>query len=506
MKRTIFFGPPGTGKTHTLLQKMEETIKGGIAPESIAFLTFTRRARLEAVTRVEQTLGIKTKDLPYFRTIHSLAYRALKLQEGDVLGKAALREFGEGMGLEFGDVAASEQAAEGLTSGNKGDHLLGIDNLARLRGKPAQEIWKEVSSPYDWQTVEHFMGSYAAFKKDRALLDFTDVLQEFVRQQLRVPVEVSIVDEAQDLAPLQWLAALQAVEQGGQQYVAGDDDQAIYRWAGAEVEVFQDLPGEKQVLQHSYRLPRAVHAVSNKILTRIRRRVSKAFLPRDALGVVKMHAGAESLEVGKNEKWLWLVRNRFLMVALKDRLENEGLVYGGHEWCSINEQEREAIYAWEKLRAGKLVTTVQARDLYKALRTKTQVKHGHKLIPGELDEANLSYEELRGKHGLLIERTAPWYEVLESVPLTRRGYYRRLLRKHNTLRLPVQVTLDTIHGAKGAQCDNVALFLEQARRTNLEANTAPDDEHRVWYVGATRAKEALHLVRAASPYSYAFPK
>lgn len=506
MDRTIHFGPPGTGKTHMLLGEMQRQLEAKVPVERIAFLTFTRRARLEAVERVEKTLGMQPKDLPYFRTIHSMAFRALKLQDGDVMGRQQLREFGATMGLEFGENMASDQAAEGITSAEKGDHLLAIDNLARLKGKSAEHIWREVQSPYTWSVVDQFIKSYHLYKQERALLDFTDVLEQFVKSGIKLPVAVSFIDEAQDLAPLQWLAALQSVEESTVQHIAGDDDQAIYRWAGAEVEVFQDLPGVRHVLDHSYRLPRTIHGLAMRILQRIKHRVPKQFNPRDADGIIYKHTSSDSLIIRPGEQWLWLVRNRYLIGELRAQLEQLGIAYQCHGSSSISDSDREAIYAWERLRTGKTVTAVQARDMYKHLRSKTQVRHGHKLIPGVFDDAQLTMMELRGLHGLLVQQDAPWYEVLEGIPVAKKSYYRHLLRTHKTLRLVPQVTLETVHGAKGAQCDNVALFTEQARRTYEESNRNPDDEHRVWYVGATRARCALHVVQAASPFSYQLPR
>lgn len=509
IKQVIYFGPPGTGKTKTLLDRLGDALQAKVPAERIAFLTFTRRARYEAVARVEKELGITARDLPFFRTIHSMAFRALELRNGDVLGSAQLKEFGDAMGLEFTEVAASEQAAEGLYDQSKGNHLLAIDNLARLRGKSPREVWRQAASPYDWIEVEHFLASYHGYKRDHGLLDFTDVLQTFVKSNILLPVDVSFVDEAQDLSPLQWYAALQATEGCHTRYVAGDDDQCIYRWAGAEVEVFQQLQGDRQVLHQSYRLPRVVHAVADKVLARIKKRVPKVFAPRQAEGKVLQHTGHESLTVGPGESWLWLVRNRYLQGGLRLHLEQQGIVYSQHGNSSINDGDHDAIYTWERLRTGRQVTVLEARDLYKKLRTRLQVKHGHKLVQGAEDDALVSLDELRAKHGLLVQGSPPWFTVLESIQLDRRAYYRRLLRKHNSLKLAPQVVLETIHGAKGAQADHVALFLEQARRTYDEGQRpgeTQEDEHRVWYVGVTRAREVLHVVGGGTRYAYQLPR
>lgn len=502
--RIIYFGPPGTGKTTTLLARLEEHLRAGIPAERIAFLTFTRRARTEAVQRVERVLGIKARDLPYFRTIHSMAFRALKLKEGDVMGRKQLAVFGDGMGVTFGDVSATEHAAEGLASASKGDHLLALDNLARLRGVPVQRVWREANSPHEWPEVDQFVRSYERFKRTHGYLDFTDVLSEFVRAGLRLPVDVAFIDEAQDLSALQWFAALSATEDAAHQHIAGDDDQAIYRWAGADVATFMELTGERIVLDHSYRLPRAVHTVASRIVSRIKTRVPKQFSSRDADGRVLRHATLDGVRIEKGQQWLFLVRNRYMLASLRSHLDAHGVVYAAHGASSIVPSERDAIYTWERLRAGREVDAIAARDLYEKLRSKTQVRHGFKTLPGLADDERVTLEALKTNHGLLAD--GAWFDVLTTIPVERRSYYRRLLRSSATLRIEPQVQLETVHGAKGAEADFVALFTEQSRRTWDEAQKEPDDEHRVWYVGATRAREELHIVGGASRYAYSVPK
>lgn len=503
MNRVIHFGPPGCGKTTTLLQIMEKELKEGVSPDRIAFLTFTRRARFEAMDRVGKALGMTQRDLPYFRTIHSLAFRGLNLKDGDIMGFKHLNIFGVAMGLKFGKTSATEMAAEGLNSQSTGDVLIAIDNLARVRGTSLKYEWNHARSDVDWPTMEHFSKSYTRYKKESSLLDFTDVLIEFVRERKRIEVDVAFIDEAQDLSALQWLTALQAVEGAQRQHIAGDDDQSIFGWAGADTQFLMNLEGERRILTQSFRLPRVVHALSNRIIKRVKNRVTKEFKARDAEGLIKRHANVDGVDLG-SEKWLWLVRNRFLLPALIQSLEQKGIVYTQHGLNSIRDAERDAIYDWERLRAGRSIPVGRVRDIYSFLKTKTQIKHGFKLLPDVDETTSLSIAELEKNHGLLAKGT--WFETFQSIPDQRRAYYRKLLRDKKTLKLDPQVQLETIHGAKGAEAPHVALFLEQSRRVWDEGQQDPDAEHRVWYVGATRAIESLHLIEPSGRWGYEMPR
>ena len=58
-------------------------------------------------------------------------------------------------------------------------------------------------------------------------------------------------------------------------YIAGDDDQAIFRWAGADVDSFIAQTGKIMQLTQSYRIPQVVHDIASKIVTRIQNRLPK---------------------------------------------------------------------------------------------------------------------------------------------------------------------------------------------------------------------------------------
>jgi DNA helicase-2/ATP-dependent DNA helicase PcrA len=66
-------------------------------------------------------------------------------------------------------------------------------------------------------------------------------------------------------------------------------------------------------------------------------------------------------------------------------------------------------------------------------------------------------------------------------------------RGESILRQP-RITLSTIHGVKGGECDNVVLITDVSYKVYEELQQRPDDELRVFYVAVTRAKENLYIV------------
>src|SRR5882762_7706809 len=90
-------GPPGTGKTTRLMELLKEELKRGTRPDRVAFLTFTRAARHEALQRTLRT----EKDFPYLKTIHSICYHSLGIGKDQIVRPDNLKEFAQRMGIKL---------------------------------------------------------------------------------------------------------------------------------------------------------------------------------------------------------------------------------------------------------------------------------------------------------------------------------------------------------------------------------------------------------------------
>jgi superfamily I DNA/RNA helicase len=275
----IILGPPGTGKTYTVLEIVERELRDGVHPDRIGLVTFTRKGAKEASERAASKFNMNPRDLRYFCTIHSHCFSTLGFTNGDVLEGKKMVEFGDWLGVK---VSEHRSMDEGNTYGfEQADRALFMENLARVRCIPLRQQYDSNTDGLSWSYVERISRGLAQFKKDRNLVDFTDMLALYVGNGWNPGLEVLIVDECQDLSELQW-RVIEVMATGARRVVfAGDDDQAIYKWAGAAVDRFVGMEGRVRVLGQSYRVPKLIQAISHKVISRInaRRRRSGSRVP-----------------------------------------------------------------------------------------------------------------------------------------------------------------------------------------------------------------------------------
>ena len=490
------FGPPGTGKTTTLLNMLDSALAKGVAPTSISFLAFTKKAANEAKERASARFHLDPeKDLVYFRTLHSLALSMSGIRQEQVMDKEHYDELSKLISIPL---VTRRTLDDDIAEIQSSEHpVLGLINLARLRKVSLREQYNLTYIEHQWNTVNYMAKSYQEYKARHELYDFTDMLQAFIDESKRScpKFELTFLDEAQDLSPLQWDIAHILDANSTKMYAAGDDDQAIYRWAGADVEQFITLDGSSETLSQSYRVPRRVHTLAESIVSRIKSRYPKRYEPREALGNVQHISRLEDVDLSEGQ-WLILAQAGYTLSPVKQVLRSSGYLYSFQGYRSISTKISSAVNGWEQLRKGRAVTAETVKDIYSFMSTGTRVKRGFKKLNGADDNILFTMELLQEDWGLMVGKDLIWREALDKLPEESRAYITALLRRGEKFNAEPRITVSTIHGSKGGESQNVIIFTDVSPAADDEIRAGNDDLHRVFYVAVTRTKENLFIVEA----------
>lgn len=290
---------------------------------------------------------------------------------------------------------------------------------------------------------------------------------------------------------MQWDIAHAIDEISERMYAAGDDDQAIYNWAGADVDHFINLPGGAEVLEQSYRVPAAVHKIAEDIASRITRRYKKVYKPRKEQGSVRRIYGMSEIDMTEGS-WLVMAQANYMLTPVAEELKNAGLLFERNGHRSISEKISSAVNGWEALRKGHSVELKTAQNIYDYMSGNgKRVARGFKRFADHESDKMFDLATLQIHYGLNAEPDLPWFEALDKLPAVDQVYIRALLRSGEKFNSKPRIRLSTIHGTKGGEADNVVLFTDLSPAALEQIG---DDLHRLFYVGVTRTKQNLFIV------------
>ena len=179
------------------------------------------------------------------------------------------------------------------------------------------------------------------------------MLHRFIVEDVAPGFTVLFIDEAQDLSPLQWKMVRALWSRADKTYIAGDDDQAIFRWAGADVDHFIALRDEVDditVLDQSYRIPGGpIHELSQSIIQRVENRYDKEYKPKSTTGKLNRYSDITQVDMSEGE-WLVLASANYFLDDIKDLCELQGWYFSHKGRNSIPVDLLMAIQNWEAWR------------------------------------------------------------------------------------------------------------------------------------------------------------
>ena len=459
MKAVSIYGPPGTGKTETLIREARSLLSKG----PIKFLSHTKAAAEECVSRIgNREIG---------STIHALCFKYLNVGRTSVVTEQKLQGFSDEIGIPI-------TGASDVNSQVAGDAYLTVINYARNIGADPQECFDRMGRPGNFGEFKVFSQAYKDWKKAYGFVDFNDMLDTFLAKSISVDFKILLVDEAQDLSPLQWRVVDHLTGQMDEVWIAGDDDQTIYEWGGADSQGMsrfdEKYHADRRILSQSFRVPKRVHSLAQAVVHRIEKRVEKKYAPRDAEGHVHYMHSVDSLNF--HGRVTVLARDSFKIKEVERILVSQKVPYeikGAHGL--LNKPYGRAMIVFRKLEAGETISDSERMTLFKSC-----------------DEIAKRMVTLNDFPALLRRG---WVRSI-PMPMSSLDYFSEV-----DLTKPPLVTLSTVHGAKGTEADVIGLYTSRSNRVVLAEEDDPDQEHRLWYVGVTRAKEELIVIDGQDSYN-----
>ena len=507
----------GTGKTRAITHRIAYGVATGVYdPAQVLAVTFTTRAAGEMRTRLRDMDAARVQA----RTFHSAALRQVRYFWPKVYGGAP-PELTQSK-IPVVAVAArrnrldvTQALLRDLASEIEWSKVSNVrpDDYARVAPQRRREV-----SGLDPATVARVFASYEELKREQGRMDMEDVLligAALLSEDERVAAEVRrqyrwfVVDEFQDVSPIQ--SALLDLWLGGREEicVVGDPAQTIYSFAGAQAAYLTDFttrfPGSTSVeLVRNYRSTPQVIEAANTLLKdsgttgvrlRAQREAGAALSWREATDEVQ-EAQAVAAEVARLRDTGVPLREMAVLFRINAQSEafEEALTASGISYVirgAARFFERQEVRQALALMRGEVRAGEQASDgLVERVTAVLSGMGWSERAPEARGQARDRWESLQA----MVSQAVTFAEG--EVAPTLAGFVAELDRRAHEQHAPVAegVTLATLHAAKGLEWDAVFLCGMQEGSmpiTYADTPAAVEEERRLLYVGITRAR--LHL-------------
>lgn len=516
----------GTGKTRAITHRIAYGVRTGVyTPTTVLAVTFTARAAGEMRTRLRElgVVGVQA------RTFHAAALRQLGFFWPKVVGGAPPRI------LEHKAPAVADAA---------GRLSLSVDRIA-IRDLASEIEWAKVSlvtaddyvrattavdrpapAGFDRQTVSRLLARYEDVKTERGVIDFEDVLLMLatmlgdrgdVAETVRAQYRHFVVDEYQDVSPLQQYLLDQWLGGRDELCVVGDPSQTIYSFTGAtphHLLTFPSVHPTAQVVRlvRDYRSTPQVVGLANRVIAQRGRRGAPALelvAQRPSGPPVRFTAydDDESEAAG-------VAARVARLIASGTRTSEVAVLYRTNAQSEAFEQALAAAGVGYLVRGGeRFFARREVREAIVLLRGAGRSADADTPMPQIVRDVLLSVgwsTEPPAARGAARER---WESMQALVALAddlagRQGASFADLLAELDERAAAQhaptvegVTLASLHAAKGLEWDAVFLagMSEGLMPISLaETDEAVAEERRLLYVGITRAREHLEVSYARS--------
>ena len=310
------FGGPGSGKTTALLNEVEGLLDSGIDVKDLLLVSYTRAAATELRERLGSRLEIEPESLRgNVSTMHAKAYELLKLSRKSVVSDSDRKGFCSDRGLEYEEDYKSGGRRTTLSTA-LGNKVLETSQWIQRTNKSVDD-WFDVPFTWDVEKVRYppdldpraqsgnkytptwssgdnrlsipdLIEQWREYKLENKIVGFADMLELVHERELTPRVSNLVVDEFQDITQLQYGIYSQWKPQMDNVIIAGDDDQVVYAWQGADPGLLlNEKIGSDRILDNSYRLPSNVLEIVGQVIGHVEVRQNKNLKPRTEGGDIE---------------------------------------------------------------------------------------------------------------------------------------------------------------------------------------------------------------------------
>jgi DNA helicase-2/ATP-dependent DNA helicase PcrA len=563
------FGGPGSGKTTALLDRVEQLLtEEGVDVRDVLVVSYTRAAAAEVRERLADRLDTTPRSLRgNVCTMHAKAYDLLNLSRGDVVSESDKEAFCDDYGTEFeGEYEGSRRrSARSTALGNK------VISTSQWLQRTDREVADWFDVPFQWdeeevrlppeiddraQTGNKYTPTWSSdddrldipeairawrnWKGTNDIVGFADMLERVKQRSLLPNVEYLVIDEFQDITTLQYAVYEEWRPHMTRVLIAGDDDQVVYAWQGADPDLLLDEPVDDDVvLPNSYRLPSRILNAVNQEISHIDKRQEKDLEPRTEGGSVEAIRNRSMLDVTRevrrtveetDETVMVLFRARYQLFQFIDEFIDQGIPFkcltDQRMWTDRLTHYVDAIEALDNeepmngLQARRLADmladsafgTGNRDELFAALDEMEEAADTDDITELSVDPAFVR------EHAPFVPAPPEAADMLRKVTSFQERSVRAYFASAYRGMARNRVRVGTIHSAKGREADHVFVatdltekVVEQMSATidqrdeqipgdrEFTKRTSPvptmtDNERRVFYVGMSRARKRLVLL------------
>jgi len=494
-----YYGLPGTGKTTALLKEVDGFIAAGYGLEDICFCTYRRKMANEIYHRIKNERGLSNDEskeaLRYFTTIHGVCRRILN-PDIKVVDKNEIKKFCENYGYNL------SESDDGMKQ--TGNVFFTIKTWLAAHNKTPKDF-NEYPGVFETSIhKERFIKMYSnwdKWKSEGDMIDYDDMLLDVIEEKASPPIKILIVDEFQDMNPLQFRVYEIWRDSAEQTIIAGDPNQSIYGFMGASPYFFINEGEEKIILRHTHRLNEVTWNFARSIIER------NEPIP----DITTNNRGGEVKEVfdilshiDLNKKTYIIYRCNYIGEVVKDTLDKSGIPYLGSRF-GWTEREINIYNCIFKLRLGEQEINKDELISFLNILKSNYVKNIKKTRMDEILPSTMTTKKARIYlnpffiEDIIHSSFNSEFTIKSGLSSKQEKKIDVSLRKYKKIISNVgNIFIGTIHSVKGGECEDTFLLGNVTNRILRNMRNNPEDykeENRVFFVGSTRHTNRLFIIK-----------